>query len=182
MLNRRQQWRRIRPRVVLRTRVPDDITCQQLHVHVLVAQCACPGIRQCTSDKSHPRRTSQDPRSRKGEALVVARRPPGFRSRRAESPTARPTERPSVSKQASKQAQQRNNLARCRACLLRGANASIELLRSQCDGTWRSTHVRAAAQQGEARRAWGGLQETVYFYLLLHHGWMYAPSLRASGG
>ena len=107
MLNRRQQWRRMRPRVVLRTctRVPDDITCQQLHVHVLVAQCACPGIRQCTSDKSHPRRTSQDPRSRKGEALVVARRPPGFRSRRAESPTARATERPSVSKQASK----RNN-------------------------------------------------------------------------
>ena len=116
MLNRRQQWRRIRPRVVLRTRVPDDITCQQLHVHVLVARCACPGIRQCTSDKSHPRRTSQDPRSRKGEALVVARRPPGFRSRRAESPTARPTERPSVSKQASKQAQQRNNLDVAHAC------------------------------------------------------------------
>ena len=42
MLNRRQQWRRMRPRVVLRTRVPDDITCVSaatyVHVHVLVAR------------------------------------------------------------------------------------------------------------------------------------------------
>ena len=141
-------------------------------------RCACPGIRQCTSDKSHPRRTSQDPRSRKGEALVVARRPPGFRSRRAESPTARPTERPSVSKQASATTQQ----PRCRACLLRGANASIELLRSQYDGTWRSTHVRAAAQQGEARRAWGGFKrQCISIFFCTMAGCTLLPSASAEG-
>ena len=104
MLNRRQQWRRIRPRVVLRTRVPDDITCVSAatYVHVLVARKmrlswnTTVHFRQIPSAKDI--RTSQDPRSRKGEALVVARRPPGFRSRRAESPTARPTEREQASK------------------------------------------------------------------------------------
>ena len=144
-------------------------------------RCACPGIRQCTSDKSHPRRTSQDPRSRKGEALVVARRPPGFRSRRAESPTARPTERPSVSKQASKQAQQRNNLDVAHACFEERMPRSSSSVVSATEPGGAHTSGQQRSRERRAGRGGGFKRQCISIFFCTMAGCTLLPSALAEG-
>ena len=114
MLNRRQQWRRMRPRVVLRTctRVPDDIICQQLHVHVLVAR----KMRLSWNTTVHFRQipSAKDiPEAEKAKLWWSHEDLQGFA---LEELNRQRPDRPSVSKQASKQAQQRNNLDVAHAC------------------------------------------------------------------
>ena len=116
MLNRRQQWRRMRPRVVLRTRVPDDITCVSaatyVHVHVLVAR----KMRLSWNTTVHFRQipSAKDiPEAEKAKLWWSHEDLQGFA---LEELNRQRPDRPSVSKQASKQAQQRNNLDVAHAC------------------------------------------------------------------